>query len=103
MVVVTLSQRFNLFGFLYLADLGSGFDDSGNADMLNLVLALPDVCLSSVSPPSVPSDGNAYRARHLLQSDLYERLTDYGFPVRDGNGAQLDRSRSAQSAGQSHR
>jgi para-nitrobenzyl esterase len=39
-VVVTLNHRLNLFGFLYLADLSPGFEDSGNAGMLDLVLAL---------------------------------------------------------------
>ncbi len=39
-VFVTLNHRLNLFGFLYLADLAPGFDDSGNAGMLDLVLAL---------------------------------------------------------------
>lgn len=39
-VVVTLNHRLNLFGFLYLADLAPGFEDSGNAGMLDLVLAL---------------------------------------------------------------
>jgi para-nitrobenzyl esterase len=39
-VVVTLNHRLNLFGFLYLAELGPGFEDSGNAGMLDLVLAL---------------------------------------------------------------
>ncbi|HVU45634.1 MAG TPA: carboxylesterase/lipase family protein [Terracidiphilus sp.] len=39
-VFVTLNHRLNLFGFLYLADLAPGFDDSGNTGMLDLVLAL---------------------------------------------------------------
>ena len=39
-VVVTLSHRLNLFGFLYLADLAPDLADSGNAGMLDLVLAL---------------------------------------------------------------
>lgn len=39
-VVVTLNHRLNLFGFLYLAQIASGFPDSGNAGMLDLVLAL---------------------------------------------------------------
>ena len=39
-VVVTISHRLNLFGFLYLADLAPGFEDSGNTGMLDLVLAL---------------------------------------------------------------
>lgn len=39
-VVVTISHRLNLFGFLYLADLAPGFEDSGNSGMLDLVLAL---------------------------------------------------------------
>ena len=39
-VVVTLNHRLNLFGFLYLADLTPGFEDSGNAGILDLVLAL---------------------------------------------------------------
>ncbi len=39
-VFVTLNHRLNLFGFLYLADLSPGFEDSGNAGMLDLVLAL---------------------------------------------------------------
>ncbi|MGB6973904.1 MAG: carboxylesterase family protein [Terracidiphilus sp.] len=39
-VVVTLNHRLNLFGFLYLAQLASGFPDSGNAGMLDLILAL---------------------------------------------------------------
>jgi para-nitrobenzyl esterase len=39
-VFVTLNHRLNLFGFLYLAELGSGFEDSGNAGMLDLKLAL---------------------------------------------------------------
>jgi para-nitrobenzyl esterase len=41
-VVVTVNHRLNLFGYLYLAQLlpGQGFDDSGNAGQLDLVLAL---------------------------------------------------------------
>lgn len=39
-VVVTISHRLNLFGFLYLSDLAPGFEDSGNTGMLDLVLAL---------------------------------------------------------------
>jgi len=39
-VFVTLNHRLNLFGFLYLADLAPGFEDSGNAGMLDLSLAL---------------------------------------------------------------
>ena len=39
-VVVTLNHRLNMFGFLYLADLAPGFEDSGNAGMLDIVLAL---------------------------------------------------------------
>ena len=39
-VVVTLNHRLNMFGYLYLADLAPGFEDSGNAGMLDLVLAL---------------------------------------------------------------
>src|SRR5665213_795013 len=39
-VFVTLNHRLNLFGFLYLAEFASGFEDSGNAGMLDLVLAL---------------------------------------------------------------
>jgi Carboxylesterase type B len=39
-VFVTLNHRLNLFGFLYLAELAPGFEDSGNAGMLDLVLAL---------------------------------------------------------------
>ncbi len=40
-VVVTLNHRLTAFGHLYLAKLGTGeFSDSGNAGMLDLVLAL---------------------------------------------------------------
>jgi para-nitrobenzyl esterase len=39
-VFVTLNHRLNLFGYLYLAGLASEFADSGNAGMLDLVLAL---------------------------------------------------------------
>jgi para-nitrobenzyl esterase len=39
-VVVTLNHRLNLFGYLYLADIAPDFEDSGNAGMLDLVLAL---------------------------------------------------------------
>lgn len=39
-VVVTLNHRLNLFGHLYLHRLMPGFEDSGNAGMLDLVLAL---------------------------------------------------------------
>lgn len=39
-VVVTLNHRLNLFGYLYLAQLSPDFPDSGNAGMLDLVLAL---------------------------------------------------------------
>ena len=39
-VFVTLNHRLNLFGFLYLGDLAPGFENSGNAGMLDLVLAL---------------------------------------------------------------
>jgi para-nitrobenzyl esterase len=40
-VVVTVNHRLNTFGYLYLAELGGPeFADSGNAGMLDLVLAL---------------------------------------------------------------
>jgi len=40
-VVVTLNHRLNLFGYLYLAELGGkDFADSGNAGQMDLVLAL---------------------------------------------------------------
>lgn len=39
-VVVTLNHRLNLFGFLYLAELADEYVDSGNAGILDLVLAL---------------------------------------------------------------
>lgn len=40
-VVVTLNHRLNLFGYLYLAELGGEeFADSGNAGQLDLILAL---------------------------------------------------------------
>ena len=39
-VVVTLNHRLNAFGYLYLHRLAPGFEDSGNAGMLDLVLAL---------------------------------------------------------------
>ncbi len=40
-VVVTVNHRLNAFGYLYLAELGGAeFADSGNAGMLDLVLAL---------------------------------------------------------------
>lgn len=39
-VVVTVNHRLNLFGYLYLADLAPELADSGNAGMLDLVLAL---------------------------------------------------------------
>ena len=40
-VVVTVNHRLNVFGHLYLAELGGAeFADSGNAGMLDLVLAL---------------------------------------------------------------
>jgi len=39
-VVVTLNHRLNVFGYAYLARLAPGFEDSGNAGQLDLVLAL---------------------------------------------------------------
>jgi para-nitrobenzyl esterase len=40
-VVVTVNHRLNAFGYLYLAELGvPGLEDSGNAGMLDLALAL---------------------------------------------------------------
>jgi len=40
-VVVTVNHRLNVFGYLYLAEIAGGeFADSGNAGMLDLVLAL---------------------------------------------------------------
>src|SRR4030095_299288 len=40
-VVVTVNHRLNAFGYLYLAEIaGAEFADSGNAGMLDLVLAL---------------------------------------------------------------
>ncbi len=41
-VVVTVNHRLNSFGYMYLADVlpGQGFEDSGNAGQLDLVLAL---------------------------------------------------------------
>ncbi len=39
-VVVTLNHRLNALGYCYLARLASGFEDSGNAGQLDLILAL---------------------------------------------------------------
>lgn len=40
-VVITVNHRLNVFGYLYLAELGGpSYADSGNAGMLDLVLAL---------------------------------------------------------------
>ncbi|HEY9216921.1 MAG TPA: carboxylesterase/lipase family protein, partial [Phenylobacterium sp.] len=39
-VVVTLNHRLNVFGYGYLARLAPGFEDSGNAGQLDLILAL---------------------------------------------------------------
>jgi para-nitrobenzyl esterase len=39
-VFVTLNHRLNLFGYLYLPDIAPDLADSGNAGMLDLVLAL---------------------------------------------------------------
>jgi para-nitrobenzyl esterase len=41
-VVVTVNHRLNAFGYMYLAEAvpGQGFEDSGNAGQLDLVLAL---------------------------------------------------------------
>jgi para-nitrobenzyl esterase len=39
-VVVTVNHRLNIFGHLYLAEYGERFADSGNAGILDLVLAL---------------------------------------------------------------
>ena len=39
-VVVTLNHRLNLFGYLHLAELASGFPDAANAGMLDIVAAL---------------------------------------------------------------
>ena len=39
-VVITVNHRLNLFGHLYLAEFGPEFADSGNAGMLDIVLAL---------------------------------------------------------------
>ncbi|MEJ2089731.1 MAG: carboxylesterase family protein, partial [Gammaproteobacteria bacterium] len=39
-VVVTLNHRLNVFGFLHLADMTDGYDQSGNVGMLDLVTAL---------------------------------------------------------------
>ena len=39
-VVVTVNHRLNVFGYLYLAGYLPGFPDSGNAGLLDLVLAL---------------------------------------------------------------
>ena len=40
-VVVSINHRLNIFGYLYLADLGGAeFADSGNAGMLDIVMAL---------------------------------------------------------------
>ena len=39
-VVVGINHRLNVFGFLYLADAGKDYADSGNAGMLDIVAAL---------------------------------------------------------------
>ena len=39
-VVVTVNHRLNSFGYVYLAELAPGFEDSGNAGQLDLMLAL---------------------------------------------------------------
>jgi len=39
-VLVSLNHRLNLFGYAYLARLAPGFEDSGNAGQLDLILAL---------------------------------------------------------------
>jgi para-nitrobenzyl esterase len=39
-VVITINHRLNTFGFLYLGEYGESFADSGNAGILDIVLAL---------------------------------------------------------------
>ena len=39
-VVVTVNHRLNAFGYLYLGDLNKEYADSGNAGMLDIILAL---------------------------------------------------------------
>jgi para-nitrobenzyl esterase len=39
-VVVTINHRLNTFGYLYLGEYGESFADSGNAGILDIVLAL---------------------------------------------------------------
>ena len=40
LVLVSVNHRLNAFGFLYLGDLDPKYKDSGNAGMLDLILAL---------------------------------------------------------------
>lgn len=61
-VVVTISHRLNLFGFLYLVDLAAGFENSGNAGMLDLVLALQWVRNTSRSSAATPAAWPTIRA-----------------------------------------
>ena len=104
-VVVTVNHRLNVFGYLYLAELGGAeFADSGNAGMLDLVLALQWVRDNVAQFGGDPerhhlravgrrrevrhADGDARSARPLPSGMDDERPADHREPPRDGQQAR---------------
>ena len=100
-VVVTVNHRLNAFGHLYLAEIGGAeFADSGNAGILDLVLALRvgarqrrgvrrrcrqrhDLRPVGRRREVRHADGDAGRARPLPSRDDDERPADHGQPRVD--------------------
>ncbi len=84
-VVVTVNHRLNLLGYLYLADLpgGEAFPDSGNAGMLDLVLALEwvrdNIAAFGGDPENVTifgESGGGWKVSTLLAMPEAEGLID---------------------------
>jgi len=66
-VVVTLNHRLNLFGYLYLGEIGGEkYADSGNAGMLDIVSALEwvrdNIARSAATPATSRSSASRVAA-----------------------------------------
>lgn len=92
-MLVSVNHRLNAFGFLYLGDLDPKYKDSGNAGMLDLILALKwvqrNIAAFGGDPDRVTimgESGGGMKVSHLLAMEeakglFRQAIVESGLPA----------------------
>jgi para-nitrobenzyl esterase len=105
-VVVTVNHRLNIFGYTYLGEYGERFADSGNAGVLDMVLALEwvqnNIAEFGGNPGNVTifgESGGGFKVTTLMAMEAADGLFQRGI-VQSGPGLELvEREVAAKAAG----